>query len=268
VKESKFEIQVTVAAYGGLELTSGPAKWWVRAEEIPQLEWFPQVPPVPESFQAIDDGAISRVVHAASKDEDRLNLQTLHFRKGYVEATDKARFARAPISGQWEGLLPVEIFQKLVKGDTRAAFALRLAYIQCVDEVRFAPYVGLPFPNCEELIPVEHEGFEAVVSVESLIRAAKQALAVSETGSVNLKFEGTRLIISTWRKDKEPKLFEAVVGISWSSGDGQVLVNGKNLVAALKIIVTPSVRIGYHRPMDPLKVDTAGFTEVLWPMLA
>jgi hypothetical protein len=267
VKEAKFTIEVTMAAYGGVEFKSGPATWWVKAEEVPQLEWYPEVPTVPLEFLAIDDPALSRVVHAASKDEDRPALRTLHFGDGYVEATDKARFARASISGQWRGLLPVELFQKLPKGGMRACFTLRLAYLRFEDEIRFAPYVALPFPDCKALIPEVHQGFEAVASVESLTRAAKQALAISDTGSVTLKFEKARMVVSTWRQDEEPKLFETVVG-AYGTGEGQILVDGKNLVAALKVMGTPGVRLWYNQPMDPLRLESAGYVEVLWPMLA
>lgn len=267
VKEAKYGVEIVTGEYGEVVLKSGSAFWRVPPDGVPQLAWFPEVPSMPSEFRAIEGEVIDQVVHAASRDESQPALQTLHFTDGCVEATDKARFARAAISGQWRGLLPVELFQKLPKGDLRAAFTLRLAYLRCEDEVRFAPYVALPYPECRALVPVEHVGPQAIASVEALTRAAKQALAVSETGSVTLGFDGPRLVVSTWQKDKEPKLFEATVGIH-GEGEGQVLVSGKNLVAALKSMVTPSVRLRYNQPMDPLRLESAGYVEVLWPMLA
>ena len=273
VKDStEFSITATLSAYGGVEFKSGSSAWHWQAEMVPQLELFPEVPILPEEFSGIDGRAIERVLHAASKDPDRVNLQSLHFVDGCVEATDKARFARASLSWQEQGLLPSEMFQRLSKGSLTAAFTLRLAYIRssAEDEIRFASYVALPFPDCKELIPAEHEGGRVIVSVKSLLHAAKQALSVSDTGSVTLRFGELKLVVSSWHKDKEPQLFEANVCLfpSNRSPDSQVLVSGKNLVAALKSLSTPTVLLCYNRPSDPLRLESAGYVEALWPMLA
>jgi hypothetical protein len=266
-KDAKYEIVMMPAAYGGIEIKSGAATWQVPATDIPQLGWFPEIPAIPTGFRAIEGGAIERVLHAASKDEDRPALRAVNFREGYVEATDKARFARSVLPGGWRGLLPSEMFQRL-PGDVEAAFTVRLAYLKGVGEVRFGQYVPAEFPDCSQLIPDIHTGYEGTVSVEALTRAARQALAVSETGSVTLALKPDRVTVSTWQADtSEPQCFQATLSATLS-GEGQVLLSGKNLVAALVVIKKPAVRIRYNRPVDPLRLECAGYVEALWPMLA
>ena len=269
-KEAKASIQLVPAAYGGIEIKSGPATWWVHPEEIPQLGWFPEVPPAPAEFRALDGDAVGRVIHAASKDLDQVALRSVRFGLGYVEAIDKARYARAGLGGPqngWVGVLPAEVFKSLPKGDLEASFAVRLAFLRVGDELRFAPYPPHPFPDCKALIPDHHEGAEAVVDVVAFRRAVKQAVDVSETGSVTLRIYPKEIVVSCWRMEGEPKLFESVVGCQ-ATGDNQLLLSGKNLAEALKIVATPRVRLRYHRPMDPLLMECWGYAEVLWPMLA
>ena len=133
--------------------------------------------------------------------------------------------------------------------------------------MRFARFVVLPYPNCAAMIPPVHVGGESIVAVDQLIRAAKQAADVSETGSVVVSFAEGRVTLNSWKYEGDPDRFEAVIAAG-TRGEGSLLISGKNLAAALKEIPTPRARLQFARPVDPLRLECGGYVECLWPMLA
>jgi hypothetical protein len=98
----------------------------------------------------------------------------------------------------------------------------------------------------------------------------KQAVDVGATGSVELEFQSpNRLRVTAWqRTDAGMRLYESEFGLLENTGTGKVLLSGKALVEALQAVHTPSVRVGYGRAVDPLRIESAGYIECLWPMLA
>lgn len=278
-REAKHAVDVETAGYGGVNIRTGQTTYFVKPEDMLPLDSFPAVPVIPQSFELMDRRPIEQVVHAASKEDKELALRTVHFTASYVEATDKYRLARVALRGGWTGLLPVEVFQNMPKGiDLGACFTQRMAYFNLGEQVRFAQYVGLTYPDCKNMIPEKHEGAEMVVGVESLLRAVKQATSVSATKNVELRFRRNQIIVSVWKQEDDPERFEAIVqakSLGMVEGpthvtnvDGSVLISGKSLVETLKVLQTPMARVRYNRVIDPLRIESGGYIECLWPMLA
>ena len=275
-RHAKTSISIESAAYGGVEIRTGAAKYSVGHEEVPDLGAYPGVPVIPNttSWQLFDMAAVARVLHAAGKDGDRKNLMAINFLPGWVEAMDGKRIARAVYKAgvEHQGLLPAELFQKIPASESVGLTHYQgMAFLKVGDdEIRFARYLPMDFPDAQKVIPENHTGPIASIGVEILTRAVKQVVDVGATGSVELEFQSpNRLRVTAWqRTDAGMRLYESEFGLLENTGTGKVLLSGKALVEALQAVHTPSVRVGYGRAVDPLRIESAGYIECLWPMLA
>jgi DNA polymerase III sliding clamp (beta) subunit (PCNA family) len=238
---------------------------------------FPGFPAVPATFNALNPyqwSVIQKVVHAAGKDVAKPELMNVNFRPTVVEATDRSRVARAEIAGPWAGLVPAQLFQNWPKtGNVECVFTDYHCFWKIEDELRFAIIQrSEKYPALEKLIPENHEGWWMVVDVKSLAETVKKAADMSPTASVVLDFGIMGLTIRSHARegiDFESKL-EGRMGIpgGCNAQYTEMLLDGKLLRDALKVVETPKVKLCYGKSQEPLRLESGGLIECLWPMLA
>jgi DNA polymerase III sliding clamp (beta) subunit (PCNA family) len=238
---------------------------------------FPGFPAMPETFHTVTYWEhVSKVIHAASKDADKPELCNVHFRPTVVEATDKVRIARTEISGPWAGLVPAEVFKdwpKKYEGEVSCAFTEYHSFWKVGDEIRFG-FIQKDdkYPDLAHLIPEEHEGPWVNLNVKSLIETVKKAADLSPMNAAVLDFGLMGVTIRAWSKEELAFVAELKGSNHLPGGKGfegcQLLVSGKALVEALKVIETPKVRLCYQSSQHPLRLESSTHVECLWPMLS
>lgn len=238
---------------------------------------FPGFPAVPEKFSLLNDyqwHIIQKVVHAAGKDATKPELMNINFRPTVVEATDRARVARAEIAGPWAGLVPAQLFKYWPKsGSVECVFTDYHCFWKVEEELRFAfIQQSEKYPKLEKLIPEDHEGWWMIVDVKSLAETVKKAADMSPTASVVLDFGIMGITVRAHARegvDFEAKL-EGRMGIPGGQNAQytEMLLDGKMLGEALKVVDTPKVKLCYGKPQEPLRLESGGLIECLWPMLS
>lgn len=244
-------------------------------EGLPPSE-FPGIPGIPDKFTELSFfqwDTVCKVVHAAGKDETKPELMNVRFRPDVVEATDRSRVARAEIAGPWAGLVPAQLFKYWPKGKVECVFTEHHCFWKIGDELRFAVIQRSDkYPALEKLIPENHEGWWVNLDVQSLAETVKKAADMSPTASVVLDFGLMGLTVRAHAR--EGVNFEAKLGGAIGIPGGhymqytELLLNGKLLGEALKSMDTPKVKLCYGMPREPLRLESGGFIECLWPMMS
>jgi hypothetical protein len=238
---------------------------------------FPGFPGVPEKFTRLNRyqwGTIQKVIHAAGKDDAEPEFMNVSFRPTVVEATDRSRAARAEIPGPWFGLVPAQLFKHWPKSeDVACVFTEHACFWKIGEELRFAfIQQSKKYPALEKLIPEIHEGWWMVLERVSLLETVKKAADMSPTASIVLDFG---LMGLTVRADaREGVNFEAKLNAGLGIPQGQcalyteILLDGKLLGEALKVMETPRVKLCYGKSGEPLRLESGGLVECLWPMMS
>jgi DNA polymerase III sliding clamp (beta) subunit (PCNA family) len=238
---------------------------------------FPGFPAIPENFTALHPfhwETIRKVVHAVGKDVSKPELMNLNFRPTAVEATDHHRVARAEVTGNWGGLVPARLFQNCARAyNVEYAFTGSHCFWRMrKDELRFAALQVFPnYPDLEKIIPEEHQGWSMTVEVKCLLEMVKKAADMSPTASVVLDFGLMGVTVKAYAK--RGVAFEGpvpgVMSLPWGENARYVtlMLDGKYFVQALKAVITPRVRLCYGQPDDPVRIESGGLIECLWPML-
>lgn len=237
---------------------------------------FPGFPAVPATFNDVPQWwVVHKVVHAAGKDDSKPELRNVHFRPTTVEATDRSRVARAEVAGSWSGLVPAQVFKNWPKGPVSMAFTEFYSFWKVDSELRFAMIQKCEkYPDLEKLIPEEHHDWWMAVDVASLTETVKKASDMSPTASVVLDFGpmGVTVRAFTCAGVGFESHLKGRCGIPTgeNSLSTEMLLNGKLLVEALKVVETPKVRLCYAGSLEdkPLRLESGGYVECLWPMLS
>lgn len=236
---------------------------------------FPGFPAIPEKLHKLSPYqwlAIEKVIHAAGKDLDKPELMNVSFRPTAVEATDHARVARAEVVGHWAGLVPVMLFKHWPKsGMVEYDFGPHHCFWRVGGEIRFAFIQKSDrYPVLDKLIPENHEGWWNTQNVRVLGETVKKAADLSPTASVVLDFGIMGLTVRAHAREGEG--FEAKLGGALGIPSGrnmqytQLLLDGKKLCEALKVMDTPKVRLCYGSVEEPLRLEAGRHIECLWPM--
>lgn len=237
---------------------------------------FPGFPSVPEKFTKLTPYqwlSIAKVVHAAGKDISKPELTNVNFRPSVVEATDRVRVARAEVAGPWAGLVPAQLFKNWPKGEVECAFTAYHCFWRIGgEELRFAVIQHSDqYPVLEKLVPEKHAGWWMTISVKTLAETVKKAADMSPTASIVLDFGLMGLTVRAHAR--EGVGFEAKLGGAIGIPGGcyaqytELLLDGKMLGEALKVLDTPKVKLCYGKPKEPLRLESGRHIECLWPML-
>lgn len=221
---------------------------------------YPGIPALPEEWTDCPDWwAVEQVFHAVSKDKQQPALQCVKFSPDVVEATDRHRVARSFVHGNWNGLLPIEVFKQWPKGDVSYSFGDELIAFKVGDEVRITvPFARDGFPTLEKVFPRDHKGHRVIVDTDELRDLAKKVSAHGE--DFIMRIEGDIRVTGNG--------IEANLDVKGDevSAPLKMCVNAKWLHDSLKVVTTPNVALGYNHPQEPLRVESGVFVEGIWPL--
>jgi hypothetical protein len=192
------------------------------------------IPELPELKWVPGWELVQSVVHAAEKDHDSV-FKNIHFHPDYVEAGDDKRFARA----------------------------FRMGY-----ETRIAKLAGGEYPNLATVFPTTFEGGFWVINSAAFLEVVKSALKVTKARTVKLTF-GPRSVSVAGLTAGDIPVFggrvDAMAGIMTGVlNGGDVVIEGKQLVDALKPIITPKFRLWYRGNIEPIGIESSFYRARVW----
>ncbi len=239
--------------------------------ELPAAD-FPNIPaPTGDSFK-IDPAtlcaALRRTVFAAAADDERHVLCGcyLHFQNGQgrVVATDSRRLAlvqfnpaSAPADPDTRCIIPTAIAKLLIahlawKTEVTCTVGERQVGFECeTADGRYSlifTQVEGNYPNYEKFIrPLQREN---VISRDALLQALKRAsMAVdSKEGTVDLRFEGRRLIIEAQNGCR----FQESLEMNYSGETCTTVFAPRYIAEALEVSAEDDVRFDLQGPQSPL----------------
>jgi hypothetical protein len=267
----KYEIEGAL-----MRVWSGPE----RVFDVPLWDpaAFPPFPDMPQSVQwAVDWERVLQVVHAVGGKKARPLYQYIHFREDKVEATDVSRIAVVDAETGLKGLLPGEMFQKW-PAETRTALGQIDGVLWALvgDEARWGKFLDAQFAEVDPYIPEWHSDGPIFVGVTDELReVVRQAVSVSIRKTIEVKGSMEGIRVSAYTQESEDgsptRGYEAMIkgDISLPGGHKmtypKLMVDGSYLLAVLKVVKTPCVRLCYSTPMHPLRLESGALVEVIWP---
>lgn len=278
-------LEIIEAGYGKLELRSKTSTYSLRSMDTSK---FPVLPVMPEQFSPISSGdwaEVTKVFHAAGREQENPELAVVHFTPEYVEATDQTRLVRVEIPGPWDGLVPVSTFKSWPKGSVHTVFSKTHAFFRVGDELRVGVLAhNSSYPKTVSVVPKRHEGPFVLVATEIFRDAVQQGTALSELGLILLEMDSVTLgmQVRAWREGStdDPR-YEATVPVLHgklpepvlpgkfpepSAVQNIMLLAGKPIEAALQKVVTPNVRLCYGTVSDPIRIESGIFSACVWQM--
>lgn len=234
---------------------------------------FPPLPPVPPALAPLEEWpTVSKVVHAAGEAPGRPELGCVHFYQDRVEATDSFRVAVADVQTPIQTMAPADMFKHWPKNEfVWAAVYNGWVAFKVGGQLRVAPANHGRAPDCRQYVPENHDGSYLVADTKEMIAAAKRAAVVD--GIVRMHFGENVVRVQGAARESE-KAFDTIIhGDSGTTGGGfscsaKMLINGKNILDALKAADTPNVRLCYKEGDDhPLRIESGGYAESIWTVL-
>ena len=206
--------------------------------------------------------AVSRILHAVGKDEDRPALRYVCLGPDGFSATDEVAVARATLDLGFEDrvLISVEAFRKWPKGPVEFGVAPGVVVFKIGEELRVIEAFTGWFPETDGYIPPKAECkavFQLprkplVALVNSAARATQRhVIAVGQTGESFVVQGGD---------------FRGQLDYKEINGDWRLMLDGKRLWHSLRAAQTDNVELGYHGQDQPLTIWGDDFQEAIYPM--
>lgn len=289
INASAAKKAVTALKQTPFQLTqTGPSSMLIKAatgEEFlvggHQTQGFPAPPSLPSLLRTVVDfDLVRRVVHAVGDDEDRPELNMVHFAREFVEATDQVRASRVMLSGLVPkgGLVPSKVFQKWPRS-SKLGVGLAVEhgniYFHVDGELRFTgiqddqSYFDLsPFFSDREA------GSQVGAATELLKQKVKHAASASARDFVRLTFSPEKMkvvVVGLGEDDGQTTFIDEVpaefVSYSDKKANTSLVVKGRSLWAALDAVPDPTVDLRYTTSERPLRILAPFFTEAIWPLI-
>jgi len=263
--KDKGDFSFTVEGDGSVKLNTDSNSYTLIGEDISS---FPS--PIFSDGSLFGDADIlglNNVIYAASKTAKNDGLPYIHFTNTYVEATDRVRLAKFLIDFPWEGLLPVDLFNKWPKKASSIGFYFDgyRCFFMIGDEVRYAFPLGDKYPDTTVATTLGDNKSCVVVSRKSLLETIKQASEVSKISGVLLSFGET---LEVRALDRESVSY-AYLGYVMTEGEGtgcDVSVSGKSLSQCLRNIKSSEISCYYGEYPSPLVLRGGDTLVYIWPM--
>lgn len=228
---------------------------------------FPGIPAIPELSELDNWNYIAKVFHSAEPPKGAKPIaECIHFSNNHVEACDGHKMARVAVPFGEDLLVPVSLFKTLPKKPVSFARNETQAFFRIGDELRYALILDAPYPDISGFTAPSN-GKVSILDVSNLSARIKEAVAMSETNTVAIQFNDDSTRISSWDDDKD-EAFSVSMPSEGQGVDFTTLVNGKYLLAALKQVDTPNVRMVYLEALDPLYFESASYEGCIWPCLS
>lgn len=251
---------------------------------------FPEFPQYPERMTPVPNfQRVLMALHATLPPgntvggKPRLDLECLHFLPDRVEATDAARMVLIDASTGCTGKVPALAFKNWPKKEEVAvAFTDTHAWFQIGEEMRYQLIQKGTYSENRDLraqhVPQYHDGPWMTVPTKRFKEVVKKAMAVSPTKLVILSFGVHGVEVKAQDVEPNPEdtyehcAFEEKVEGRVGVAGGSILeypvmyANGKFLDESLRVITTPNVRLCYGGAAKPLRLESGGYVECIWPV--
>jgi hypothetical protein len=235
---------------------------------------FPQVPDFPEpgawqKFPGWDSA--KKVVHAAGDSESRPEFGYVHFHEDSVQATDGYRVAISDVKCPISGMLPRKMFKAMPDGPVLVAKTLTHGFFAVGSQVRYGKLREGKCLDCQSMVPEFHDGPWITVDSTKLYDVVKCAGEVSPKNWLTFGVGIMRVTVKAWVGEEEKDYEAQVNGMAGASAGQKVtspdlILSTKYVAEALKEIETPNVRLCYGDKDAPLRIESAGVVENVWPM--
>lgn len=253
--------------YGNFELISGVSTYQIMGSDPVD---YPAIPQFPSSYYYVDGwGTIAKAFHAVSRPQkDTVEASLVHFTPKYVESTDRHRLARVGALGPWSGLVHSTVFKGWPRDDVGVFFSENCAYFNLGPETRIGFIQHCDYPKLENVLPLEHVGPSALVSTNVLRNCCKRAADISAYDCVGIEFRRDQLSIWAWEKENPQQIYQGNVRVYQGvEHSGVMVVNGKYLTDAMKVISTPTVRVCYNDRHGPLRLESGSLVCCIWQVI-
>ena len=238
---------------------------------------FPNLPAFPSSYTLLRAwDLVSMVIHAASGDEDRPELNCVHFGPHFTEATDRNRAARVPVrAANGQGyLVDKSIFKHWPRKSTHGvgiAFANGNAYVHVDQEVRFTrAKPDSTYYDISKLVPKRFDGRRWRVSVDTLKVSVRDAVKRSPRDWCQLTFRSAGLEVLGLAEDMEDHKFLHEIPVepldTHDTGPAVIVVRGRLLWDSLNALGRKEVILGITTHRKPLRLECPHYVEHLEPL--
>jgi hypothetical protein len=255
--------------------SAGGGAYGIGHESTMGHPMFPDYPVSMVSVQRFAD--VLKALHSTLAEGQIINgrqrpdLSCLHFLPDCVEATDSYRITIIDVVTGVAGKVPASAFKHWGSGDTAVAFTGTHAWFRTGEEMRFQKIQrGTYAEGCDlrNHVPQFHDGPWMTTPAKPLRDVVKKALSVSPVKQVILEFGVWGVTVKAETPDSSFE--ERVDGEAGVAGGSvteypRLLVNGKFLDDALRVVSTPNVRLCYGGAASPLRLESGSYVECIWP---
>jgi len=266
--KDKGDLSIEIVGSGKIDIFSELNRYRLVGQELAS---FP-VPSFPDAkciFTEVDLTFLNSVIYSASKTSKNGGWPYVHFTNSFIETNDTIRLARVDTEFPWEGVLPIELFNKWPKKIKEGGFCVDdyFVYFKLDDEYRVSVITKEDYPDTLTATKISDNCGHCVVNCKELLEIVKQATEVSEVNGVLFEFGGNVRIHALGRECVldgyvgSLKLDDAIVDI------GKVSVLGKVLVKSLRNIKSDVVNLIYGPYPEPLVVRGGDTSVYIWPMV-
>lgn len=236
---------------------------------------FPPVPPQPSTYRPFSMSVamlLRRVLHATAKEKaavDYPEMAAVHLTRGYAEATDQHRLARAPlppildtgclvspsILRAWPAKLPVGGLGVGTAGDH--------IWVQVGEELRFAKMApDSTFAQLDTWLEKDH-GFHVDFDTPALIQAVDGARKSSPDDLVQLAFSSGSVEVAG-RSVAGAVTSRTILPAAGATEPVPVLLRGSYLHDAMTQFPA-KVRCYYTSSRHPVRLEDPYLTALVWP---
>ena len=219
--------------------------------------------------------ALSKVRHAASKEESRYNINGIYFDKDIV-ATDGHRLSLTRDTNPLRNtLVPAEFVGTILRLRRNGNQNYRLSrsdstiFICSEDLIIHCRLIDGEFPDYEQVIPQTHEK-TATMDRHKLYHAIKRITLMSDkSNQIRFEFNGGRVLLTSANPDAGEAREELESHYEINSPEETAFaigVAGKYILDVLEILEGDRVTFLMNDPDQPLRIEEKDSTHIIMPV--
>lgn len=259
-------IRIEVLAKNSMERMS----YDVNGGDMGNFPGYPTVP-TPMAFEDIPGwDSLLKLLPAVGKEAHKPDLKLIRFHPKHVTATNLEWLIRLNRRLGWDGWLLADVFRTWPKGSVSVAWAPPYVFFRIGDETRFTAiqpetHYHDSYGRYLDYVPP----YQVVLNRVLLEDTIKRAQDVSPWRMVAFDFGDTALTVRAFARNREAEAvasFAVEVPYERASVEGmQVLLDSTVLVAILKLVESPRIRLRFKTPAEPLQIESADMQFVVNP---
>jgi hypothetical protein len=232
---------------------------------------FPEFPEFPGYWDSFEGHQwIEHVAQAAGDKTKQIQFQTVQFGKAGIGATDTIRMSLCDVECPFTANVHVSMVKSLPKAAMQCSFFDKLVWFRSGDEYRFCkPYTD-PVPPLKRFYDETRDGFCWIVTnTQDLLSMVKRAGAVSELKTIILSVGLQGISAHSYQKETTTKLYfgelDGVIGLPAGgiAKTPSLALDYRYLLAALKGVRTPNVRLYFSASNHPLRVESGPYVAII-----